>query len=74
MVYKNTSFATKVFYGVEFKHGDIKDVPGYINDSKFVLITDTKLINELHQIKSKVKEKSTKVDSTPPVKNEQIEE
>ena len=32
------------------------------------------LINELHQTKSKIKEKSTKVDSTPPVKNEQIEE
>ena len=74
MVYKNTSFATKVFYGVEFKHGDIKDVPGYINDSKFVLITDTKLINELHQTKTKITENSTKVDSTPPVKNEQIEE
>lgn len=74
MVYKNTSFATKTFYGVEFKHGDIKEVPGYINDPKFILLTDTKLINELHQTKQKVKEKSTKVDSTPLAKSEITEE
>ena len=36
--YKNTSFATKTFYGVPFQPGEIKDVPGYINDISFVRI------------------------------------
>lgn len=36
MVYKNMSHATKTFYGVTFKPGDQHDVPGYINDPKFV--------------------------------------
>ena len=35
MFYKNISIATKTFYGVTFKPGDIKDVPGYINDKGF---------------------------------------
>lgn len=36
--YKNLSLATKTFYGVTFKPGDEKDVPGYINDLKFVRV------------------------------------
>lgn len=39
MFYKNTSTATKTFYGVTFKPGDTKDVPGYINDKGFVRCT-----------------------------------
>lgn len=74
MLYKNTSFATKTFYGVEFKHGDIKEVPGYINDSKFILITDTSVIAELQQIKSKVRIKSNKIDTTSSAKLEELEE
>ena len=35
MFYKNISKATKTFYGVTFKPGDIKQVPGYINDIGF---------------------------------------
>ncbi len=36
MVYKNTSYITKKFYGVEFKPGDVKEVTGYINDPKMI--------------------------------------
>ena len=36
MIYQNCSGGTRVFYGVEFKHGDIKDVPGVINAPHFV--------------------------------------
>lgn len=38
MTYKNASLTTKTFYGVAFEPGQIKDVPGYINDTKFILI------------------------------------
>lgn len=38
--YKNLSLTTKKFYGVTFKPGEIKEVPGYINDPKFVRIKD----------------------------------
>lgn len=31
MKYINLSHTTKTFYGVEFKPGDVKDVPGVIN-------------------------------------------
>lgn len=31
MKYINLSHTTKTFYGVEFKPGDVKDVPGFIN-------------------------------------------
>lgn len=36
MFYKNISTAQKTFYGVTFKPGDIKQVPGYINDKGFI--------------------------------------
>lgn len=29
--YKNISCSAKTFYGVTFKPGDVKEVPGYIN-------------------------------------------
>lgn len=35
MFYKNISSATKTFYGVTFNPGEIKEVPGYINDKSF---------------------------------------
>ena len=38
--YKNLSLTTKKFYGVTFKPGETKEVPGYINDPKFVRIKD----------------------------------
>lgn len=37
--YKNLSLATKTFYGVTFKPGEEKDVPGFINDLKFVRVS-----------------------------------
>lgn len=40
MKYKNYSHTTKTFYGIEFKPGETHDVPGYINDPKFVRVKD----------------------------------
>lgn len=38
MIYKNNSITTKTFYGITFKPGDIKFVPGYINNKGFIQI------------------------------------
>lgn len=38
MFYKNISNATKTFYGITFKPGDIKEVPGYINTGDFIAV------------------------------------
>ena len=42
ITYKNISFSAKTFYGVEFKPGEIKSVPGYINCRGMVRIFDRK--------------------------------
>lgn len=39
MVYKNISSSTKIFYGVTFKPGDIREVPGYVNDRHMIIAT-----------------------------------
>ena len=36
--YKNISFSAKTFYGVKFEPGEIKSVPGYINDNNMVRV------------------------------------
>jgi hypothetical protein len=38
MFYKNNSFVAKTFYGVTFQPGEIKDVPGYVNDRDFMRV------------------------------------
>lgn len=38
ITYKNISFSAKTFYGVKFEPGEVKPVPGYINDSGMVRI------------------------------------
>lgn len=39
MLYKNISCSVKTFYGTEFKPGEIKEVPGYINHPKMIVAT-----------------------------------
>lgn len=38
LVYKNNSLSVKTFYGVTFRPGEEKPVPGYINSPKFIRI------------------------------------
>jgi hypothetical protein len=38
ITYKNISYSAKTFYGVEFRPGEVKSVPGYINDSGMVRV------------------------------------
>ena len=41
MKYKNIGMTSKTFYGVTFKPKEVKEVPGYINDPKFIRMPDT---------------------------------
>lgn len=38
ITYKNISFSAKTFYGVEFKSGEVKSVPGFINSPSMVRV------------------------------------
>lgn len=40
MLYKNVSNTTKTFHGVTIKPGEIKDVPGYINNRGFIQVNE----------------------------------
>lgn len=44
--YKNISYSAKTFYGVKFAPGEMKSVPGYINDSGMVRIFGIKPVSD----------------------------
>lgn len=44
--YKNTSRNTRKFYGVIFNPGDVKSVPGYINDPKFIRVSNSSAVTQ----------------------------
>ncbi len=53
MIYKNLSHATKTFFGVTFKPGEEHEVPGVINDSKFIRLNSfTKPFVETTSVKT----------------------
>lgn len=55
MIYKNLSHATKTFYGITFKPGEEHEVPGCINDSKFIRLNNfTKQHAESGYVKSEL--------------------
>lgn len=41
ITYKNTSLAVKTFYGVEFRPGDVREVPGFILDPAMIRYNGT---------------------------------
>lgn len=45
LYYKNISLATKTFYGVEFKPGEINAVPGFINNSHMMRVNGDAVIS-----------------------------
>lgn len=65
MKYINSGRTTRTFYDVEFKPGEIKDVPGYINDNKFFTVPeDTEQAAEITET----------TEQTAEIKSEQAEE
>lgn len=61
MKYKNMSRSKKVFRGVEFNSGEIKDVKGYINDPMMVRVDETGQV--LRSSKKKSSSIPTQVDN-----------
>lgn len=62
--YYNASHVEKCFYGVTFKPGETHEVPGYINDPKFVRMPEVKPAAEAEP----VPEATSKVPSKAPSK------
>lgn len=65
MYYKNLSNATKTFYGVEFKPGEIHNVNGYINHDRFIVVDEKDIKNEpkIEPVKSTKAAKSTQTNT-----------
>jgi len=62
MIYKNISACKKTFYGVVFNPGDIKEVPGYINDRQMIVESSLPDKKEAKEINASTK-KSNSVKS-----------
>lgn len=56
--YKNTSLAVKTFYGVQFKPGEVNEVPGYINDPAMIRSID------MPKVSKAIKSESPKTTAT----------
>ena len=54
IIYKNISYSAKTFYGVEFKPGEVKAVPGYINCQGMIRMPKSTNVTEQSEV-SKVK-------------------
>ena len=70
LLYKSHCRQTKTFYGVEFKYGDRKAVPGYIHDNRFVCLGSVDSANiEVDDSASDVAVETKEVKSSTPVKS-----
>jgi len=56
MYYKNISNSVKTFYGKTFKPGEIKEVPGYINNRYMIVAEMPKEPAKQHASSSPVKQ------------------
>ena len=64
MLYKNISCSVKTFYGVEFKPGQTKEVPGYINDRKMIAVSERSEESEKQSKPSSEKSKKSSIKSS----------
>lgn len=68
--YKSLCSQTKTFYGVTFHYGDVKSVPGYIHDKRFVCLGSVKSANiEVDNPTSNITVETKEVKSSTPVKS-----
>lgn len=78
MKYINMTCATKTFYGVEFKPGDVKEVPGFINAAGFIRTDISEYPKEVKKSEPKAKEQAVEqtedtVDTTEAPADEETE-
>ena len=66
MLYKNISYSVKTFYGVEFKPGEVKEVPGYINNPTMIAVNSYP-VQEASKPSKPSSEKSKKPSEKPVV-------
>ncbi len=74
MLYKNISYSAKTFYGITFKPGEVKEVPGYINDIKMVVVDASELKRAIKQPMTPVekpKKSPEKISVTPEIRTEE---
>lgn len=64
MLYKNISCSVKTFYGVEFKPGETKEVPGYINNRKMIAVSELPEVSEKQSKPSSEKSKKSSSKSS----------
>ena len=63
MLYRNISYSVKTFYGVTFEPGQVKEVPGYINNKD--MIVEETVPSQSAPSLDKPKKSSNKVTVTP---------
>lgn len=68
ITYKNIGQSTKTFYGVTFKPGDIKEVPGYINGQGMA-----RIFNSTEIALSKISKKRTYTKKSAPVESRSVD-
>lgn len=67
-VYKNIGCIPKTLYGVEFKPGEAKEVPGYVNDPNFIKLDKLPELKETKAVDKSTANKQKqpdKVENTP---------
>ena len=65
MFYKNNSFVTKTFYGVTFQPGEVKEVPGYINNKSFDIVAAPNTPQEPPKVEQPTKSELPKETAKP---------
>lgn len=69
MFYKNASHVMKTFYNVTFKPGEVKEVHGFINDSKMIRVDG---LPKEPPVRSKIK--PTSIKHTEPKSTESVDD
>lgn len=70
MLYKNTSYTEKTFYGVKFKPGETKEVDGIINSKCMILADEPAKETKVQQKPSSEKPKKEDPKPVDPEKEE----
>lgn len=69
LMYKNIGTVTKEFYGVSFKPGDVKEVPGYINADSFIRVSHDEKCDNMQKNTANVPAPVTSAPKVEPVKS-----
>ena len=74
MLYKNISYSVKTFYGVEFKPGETKEVPGYINHPKMLVVDSLPEVADVKQPEPSPEKQKKSSEKPSVIQNKKSEE